>query len=106
MALYEKCVRILRSRGKTFDDRIDFLVQDNMDGNGPFIAHWDAVKLDAVPTQGELDATDGSDLVPTDEELYDDIQDIKRFMKAFVKAYAQREGLKPAQVKAAILAQM
>lgn len=36
--------------------RVDFSLQDNSDGNGPFIAWWDEVKLGPKPTKAELDA--------------------------------------------------
>lgn len=35
---------------------VDFVLQDNSDGNGPFIAWWDEVKLGPKPTKAELDA--------------------------------------------------
>lgn len=35
---------------------VDFVLQDNSDGNGPFIAKWDEAKLGSKPTKAELDA--------------------------------------------------
>jgi len=35
---------------------VDFKLQDNSDGKGPFISYWDTAKLGAKPTQAELDA--------------------------------------------------
>jgi len=38
------------------DPMVDFTLQDNSDGKGPFIAKWDTAKLGKQPTQAELDA--------------------------------------------------
>lgn len=35
---------------------VDFILQDNSDGTGPFIAKWDESKLGPKPTKAELDA--------------------------------------------------
>lgn len=36
----------------------DYLVQDNSDGNGPYIAQWDEAKLGPQPDAATLQATD------------------------------------------------
>lgn len=38
------------------DPLVDFELRDNSDGNGPFIARWDSVKLGAKPTKEALAA--------------------------------------------------
>ena len=38
------------------DPLVDFTLQDNNDGKGPFIARWDAAKLGAQPTLAQLAA--------------------------------------------------
>ena len=47
---------LLIQRGVTADEDRDFLLRDDSDGTGPFIAEWDDVKLGAKPTEADLDA--------------------------------------------------
>lgn len=56
--MYWKVVALLKSRGITVGapSLEDFLIQDNSDGNGPFISEWDEVKLGPKPTVEELEA--------------------------------------------------
>ncbi|HED38726.1 MAG TPA: hypothetical protein ENI76_10870 [Ignavibacteria bacterium] len=56
--MFNKVSYILKNRGKSFDPDTDFQLQDNSDGNGPFIKSWDKVKLGAKPTTQELNALD------------------------------------------------
>ncbi len=35
---------------------VDYSLQDNSDGKGVFIAHWDAIKLGAKPTAEQISA--------------------------------------------------
>ena len=47
---------LLADRGIAPDEENDFLLQDNSDGAGPFIAEWDEAKLGTKPSEAELDA--------------------------------------------------
>jgi len=46
---------LLVDRSITPDEENDFLLQDNSDGVGPFIAHWDEAKLGPIPSEADLD---------------------------------------------------
>ncbi len=54
-----KIREILAARGKTAGPN-DLVLQDDSDGNGPYIRDWDAVKLGPKPTAAELDAAAGT----------------------------------------------
>ncbi len=51
-----KVQAFLAVRGIVPDEERDFRLQDNSDGAGPFIAHWNEDKLGAKPSEAELDA--------------------------------------------------
>lgn len=41
---------------------VDYRVQDNSDGNGPYIAHWDEAKLGPQPDAATLQAAEAAAL--------------------------------------------
>lgn len=49
---------VIRHLYPNADPFSDYLVQDDSDGNGPYLKHWDEAKLGPRPTQAELDAVD------------------------------------------------
>lgn len=52
--MYGALEAILQARGIVAESPQDFRVQD--DGEGPYLAYWDARKLGAEPTAGEIAA--------------------------------------------------
>lgn len=51
-----KLQSILAARGKSADFMRDAHLQDDSDGKGPYLKHWDEARLGPRPTQAEIDA--------------------------------------------------
>ncbi|KKM63910.1 hypothetical protein LCGC14_1506660, partial [marine sediment metagenome] len=89
-SLHLHVIEYLESQGITPAEG-DFTIQDNSDGQGPFVARWDEGTLGPEPTLNEIQAFPGAfPSPPTDAEIIDQTWEDNPLIRAMILRDARR----------------